>query len=147
MCVVSFVGDHYRDEFDKKLYKPWETPWYPNYPPAVYPGLPGAKDIEKYMEKIQQTAAAPSNAELEKQINDLRKQVEEMKRFLIEAIEYDKVYKQPNCENELKIAFLKKVAESVGMTLDDIFPPAPTKPTPPPNKLVKGIKIPKKSGK
>lgn len=114
MCVVSFVGDHYEDEFKKKPYKPWEIN------PAPAPWTPTIKD--------------PSNAELKKQIDELRKQVEEMKRFLVEAIEYDKLYKQPGCENDMKIAFLKKVAESVGMTLEDIFP---TKPTPPPSRTVK----------
>lgn len=129
MCVVSFIGGHYEDEFKKKPYKPWEAaPSIPNWPQAVYP-------------KIEQYQTIVDNQELKKQVEELRKQIEEMKQFLKEAIEYDKLYKQPNCENELKIAFLKKVAESVGMTLEDIFP---TKPIPPPSRIVKENKIPKK---
>lgn len=127
MCIVSFVGNHYEDEFNKKPYRPWEinpapAPWPPN----------------------QYAIKDPSNAELKKQIDELRKQVEEMKRFLVEAIEYDKLYKQPGCENDMKIAFLKKVAESVGMTLEDIFPSKSIKPTPPPTRLVKEGVIPKR---
>lgn len=120
MCVVSFVGGHYEDEFKKWPYtKPWEAPFYP---PAVYTAVPNEEEIKKQIKKLQDTVVAPSNAELERQINELRKQVQEMKKFLIEAIEYGKLYRQPDCGNDMKIAFLKKVAESVGMTLDDIFP-------------------------
>ena len=131
MCVVSFIGGHYEDEFKKKPYRPWEvSPTSPYTPPAVYPKIGQYQTID--------------NQELKKQVEELRKQVEEMKQFLKEAIEYDKLYKQPNCENELKIAFLKKVAESVGVTLEDIFPSKPAKPTPPPSRIIKESKIPKK---
>lgn len=131
MCVVSFIGGHYEDEFKKKPYRPWEvSPGPAPWSPAVYPKIDQYQVID--------------NQELKKQVEELRKQVEEMKRFLKEAIEYDKLYKQPNCENELKIAFLKKVAESVGVTLEDIFPSKPAKPTPPPSRTVKENKIPKK---
>lgn len=130
MCVVSFVGGHYEDEFKKKPYKPWEIN------PSPTPRLPNQTVIKD-----------PSNVELKKQIDELRKQVEEMKRFLAEAIEYDKLYKQPGCENDLKIAFLKKVAESVGMTLEDIFPSKHVKPIPPPSRLIKESKVPKRPNK
>ena len=133
MRVVSFVGQHYQDEFNNKPYKPWEwtsTP-YPFYPGSATPP-PSQEEIKRQIEKLQRPPI--SNKELENQIQELRKQVEEMKKFLIEAIEYDKLYKQPDCGNEMKIAFLKKVAESVGLTLEDIFP---TKPTPPSHTLKK----------
>lgn len=130
MCVVSFVGQHYEDEFNKKPYKPWKyDPPTPAWPPAQY------------------AVKEPSNTELKKQIDELRIQVLEMKQFLKEAIEYDKLYKQPGCENDLKIAFLKKVAKSVGVTLEDIFPAEVVEPTPPASRIEKESKIPKRPKK
>jgi len=138
MCVVSFVGKHYEDEFSKKPYRPWEAPTVPGWPPTYYP-KPSDEEVKRQIEKLQNGVV--SNEEIKKQVEELRKQVEEMKKFLIEALEYDRLYKQPDCENDLKIAFLKKVAESVGLTLDDIFP---NKPTPPPSRLIKEHQTPKK---
>lgn len=130
MCVVSLIAKHYEDEFEKKPYKPWElNPPTPAWPPVQY------------------AVKEPSNAELKKQIDELRIQILEMKQFLKEAIEYDKLYKQPGCENDLKIAFLKKVAESVGMTLEDIFPSKHVKPIPSPSRLIKESKVPKRPNK
>ena len=138
MCVVSMVGKHYEDEFNNKPYRPWEVAPLPSWPPAGYP-KPSDEEIKKQIEKLQ--SGVISNEEIKKQVEELRKQVEEMRKFLIEALEYDKLYKQPDCGNDLKIAFLKKVAESVGLTLDDIFP---NKPTPPPSRLIKEHQIPRK---
>ena len=36
-------------------------------------------------------------------------------------IDYDNRTNQPHCQQEDKIAFLKKVAESVGVSLEDVF--------------------------
>lgn len=116
MCVVSLIGDHYRDEFERNTYKPW---------------------VQSPVTHIPESG----NDNLQKQINDLRKQVEEMKRFLKEAIEYDRKANQPHCENQQKIEFLRQVAKSVGVTLEDVFP---TEPTPPPSRTIKEHKAPKK---
>lgn len=44
-----------------------------------------------------------------------------MKELLKKAIEYDKKNNEPHCEVEEKIATLKKIAEMVGVSLEDIF--------------------------
>jgi len=51
----------------------------------------------------------------------LRKEVLEMKELLKRAVEYDKKNNQPHCEMDEKVALLKKVAELVGVSLDDVF--------------------------
>lgn len=134
MCVVSMIAKHYEDEFGKKPIRPWEVaPSATYWPPLTYPKHPQYSTDE--------------NLKLKEQIEELRRQVSEMKQFLKEAIEYDKLYKQPGCENDLKIAFLKKVAKSVGMTLEDIFPAEVVKPTPPTSRTEKESKISKRPKK
>jgi hypothetical protein len=44
-----------------------------------------------------------------------------MKKLLIKAKIYDEQNNEPNCEMEDKIALLKRVADMVGVSLDDIF--------------------------
>jgi len=51
----------------------------------------------------------------------LRKEVLEMKELLKRAKAYDTEKGEPNCEQEEKIKILKKVAEAVGVSLEDIF--------------------------
>lgn len=52
----------------------------------------------------------------------LRAEVKEMKELLLKAVEYDKRNNEPHCEMEEKVALLKKVAELVGVSLEDVFP-------------------------
>lgn len=44
-----------------------------------------------------------------------------MKALLIKALEYDKRTNQPACEAEEKVAFVRRVAESVGVDLKDVL--------------------------
>ena|SRR5690242_1190829 len=101
MCTVSMVGDFYGDKFRGIPYKPWEPPtdWRPEAArtqPIV---------IKDHTEEI----AA------------LRREIADMKDLLRRAIKYDERSGQPECFNDDKIAFLRKVAESVGISLDDVF--------------------------
>ena len=96
MCVVSMVGDHYNDKWkDKQFPKEWQ--W-----PNMYPPL--------------------NNSVSKEEFETLRKEVLEMKALLLRAIEYDKRNNEPACEMEEKVALLKKVAELVGISLEDVFP-------------------------
>lgn len=101
MCVVSMIGDHY----DEK--------WWPQIQPQQSPfdkTTITTNDLEKWL--------APSK----KEFDALKKEVEEMKKLLQKALEYDKKNNEPHCEMEDKVALLKKVAELVGVSLEDIFP-------------------------
>lgn len=51
----------------------------------------------------------------------LKAEVEEMKELLIAAKKIDEVTGQPDCEMEEKIELLKKVAEAVGVDLEEVF--------------------------
>ena len=93
MCVVSMIGDHYREK--------WE-PQFPQNPGQIYQTLP---------------YNPPSRYEF----GELKKEVLEMKELLKRAKKYDEETGQKDCEMEDKVALLKKVAEMVGVSLDDIF--------------------------
>jgi hypothetical protein len=98
MCVVSMVGDHYKDKW-----KDWPSvfnpePFLPSKPVFPFPNLVSKEEFEA-----------------------LKAEVEEMKKLLERAVEYDKRTNQPHCEMEDKVALLKKVAEYVGVDLSEIF--------------------------
>lgn len=60
-----------------------------------------------------------TKAEFEKLKND----VEQMRQLLIRAKLYDEKNNEPNCEIEEKMATLRKIAELVGINLDDVIKP------------------------
>lgn len=57
------------------------------------------------------------------EIEQLRKEVLEMKELLRKAIDYDRRTGQAECHMEEKVAILKRVAELVGVSLEDVFKP------------------------
>jgi hypothetical protein len=98
MCVMSVVGDHYGHEWDKYGREPFKHQW-----PLVIATKPEVTKAE---------------------FNALRKQVEEMKDLLIKAKEIDEKTAQPSCQDEEKMALLRKIADAVGISLDDVLGPA-----------------------
>lgn len=104
MCVVSMIADHYRDRFKDPL-----DEWKRMSPSPVLP-MPGINYPLPNHPKDH-------SAELEQ----LRKEVLDMKELLKKAIKYDADNNEPHCEQEEKIAVLRKVAEAVGVNLDDVF--------------------------
>lgn len=101
MCTVSIIGDHYSDR--------WK--WVPQYPPVVVPNVnPRPQDYNIVYSGI-------SRAEFDA----LKREVEEMKELLIAAKRIDEVTGQPDCEMADKVAVLRRVAELVGIDLDDVL--------------------------
>lgn len=99
MCVVSMVADHYRDK--------WTTgPTIPNWMQPI--GVPLVPD---YI----------SRADFDK----LKADVEEMKALLQRAKLYDEANGEPDCEMADKVDLLRKVADLVGVSLNDVFPNGP----------------------
>lgn len=93
MCVVSMVGDHYRDT------------WIP-----IHPTLPTWPSNPVYPCDTPEV----SRAEFE----ELKRQVAEMVALLKRAKKYDADNHEPDCEVEDKMALLRKVATLVGVDLD-----------------------------
>lgn len=95
MCVVSFIGDHYGDKWEKyKDYTPFNSP---NPLPFTFP------QVSK------------------EEFDNLKKEVEEMKELLRKAKIYDEKNNEPNCEIEDKMKLLREIAKLVGIDLDDVI--------------------------
>jgi hypothetical protein len=94
MCIVSVIGDQFRDSLPNRFpnYQHWTTP------------LP----------------VGPTRQEFD----DLKKEMQELKELLKAAKRYDDRTGQTDCEQEDKIALLKRLAELVGVDLSDVFPDA-----------------------
>lgn len=105
MCVVSFVGDHY---WDKWRPQPWvvPTPIYPINTEPVYQPV----DINIDLSGVDK-----------QEIEKLKKEVAEMKELMRKAKIYDEKNNEQNCENDEKMNILRKIAEAVGIDLDEVL--------------------------
>lgn len=115
MCVVSMIGEHYHDKWRDH---PWVQPNQPFVPKPAQDKKDWWKD---YLEHARPNVTREEYEKLQRQFEDLKKEVEEMKALLQRAIEYDKRNNEPDCEMEEKVAVLKKMAELFGVDLSAIF--------------------------
>ena len=100
------IADHYRGKWSPNI-----PNTYPYHPGGLAPPLP---------DPLIPFKTQPTQ-NVEKDIAELRKEVQEMKELLKRAIKYDEDNNEPHCETKEKIEFLRKVAEAVGLNLDDVF--------------------------
>lgn len=98
MCVVSYVGDYWKDDFEDK--------WPHIYEKIITETSPNTIDMNQFATK--------------EDIAAIRREIEELKKLLKAAIKYDEATDQPHCEMEDKIDLIKKVAEMVGVDLSDL---------------------------
>jgi hypothetical protein len=98
MCTMSMIGDHYREK--------WQY-------------LPGIYQSPLQEPFVQQQFGQPQVSRAE--FDMLKREVEEMKALLKRAKKYDEDNGEPNCEMDEKMAILRKVAEMVGVNLDDVI--------------------------
>jgi len=114
MCVVSMIGDHFHDKWKDYINTPTPNPLAPLTQPYPNPwGFPNNNS--------QNSSQVFPTLATKQELDELKKEVLEMKELLKKAIEYDKKNNEPHCEVEEKIATLKKIAEMVGVSLEDIF--------------------------
>lgn len=106
MCVVSMVSDHYRDKFVDPM-NPWGIQPFQPMTPGVPMG-PGYFSLD---------LNPPSRAEFD----SLKKTVDEMKELLLKAKKYDEDNGEPDCEMDSKVEILRRVAQLVGVSLEDVF--------------------------
>ena len=98
MCVVSFIGDAYRD----RLWPPQSAPHYP------IPNDP-LPDIARRLTNNQTVTRA--------EFDDLNREIQHMKKLLEKGKQYDQATGQPDCENDEKWELLRRIAEQVGVKL------------------------------
>lgn len=114
MCVVSMVGDHFSDKFKqpgyddllKRIKEQWQQPIFPIQTPLTDTSITITNSISTVTKQ---------------EFDALKKEVEDMKALLKRAKIYDEQNNEPNCEMEDKVQMLKKVAELMGVSLDEIF--------------------------
>jgi hypothetical protein len=100
MCVVSNIGDNYRDNF---------APRWPHVP------------VQPYMPTSPQPVVINTSEVSKQEFEALKKEVEELKQLLKAAKKFDEETGQPDCHMDDKVDFIKKLAEFVGVDLEDIF--------------------------
>lgn len=93
MCVVSMIMDHYWDKWQPKPTPPWPT----------YPIMPPMPDPYKVYKPV------PTQEE-----------IDEFRKLLERAREYDKKHSEPECELEEKKAKVRKLAEELGVDVSFI---------------------------
>lgn len=119
MCVVSAVGDYYGNNFPQQWpNRPWDTNpnWIvppfqnpPQFPAAIQsPDISNAELLEKM-------------TLLQKQFDEIKAAVAEMKNILLVAAEYDRKNNEPHCEMDEKVEVLKKIAKWVDIDLSEVF--------------------------
>lgn len=109
MCNVSAVGDQFSDMW--RLRFQGISPLQPSLQPSLqWPPMQGL---------------VPSISRQE--FDELRREVAEMKLLLKEAKAKDEQAGEPECQHEDKLTILRKMAELVGINLDDVLgkQPAP----------------------
>jgi len=102
MCVVSNIGDYGGGTI------PPRYPWvYPHIQPWIDPsrtiGWPG------------------DNQPTQEDFDALKKEVQALKKLLRAGKEFDEATGQADCENADKIAIIRKLAELVGVDLEDVL--------------------------
>lgn len=97
MCVVSFIGDAWRETAPQR---------YPWIQPIIKPGagVPVVPDTATHEE-----------------VAALRAEVAELKELLLAAKKFDEQTGQPDCEVDEKVEALKRVAELLGVDLSEVF--------------------------
>jgi hypothetical protein len=118
MCVVSMIGDHYQQKWQgiqgsQQNSIPWPPQQQPNDHGIGQAGIGGMSGLHMQ--------PPISRAEFD----ELKKEVLEMKQLLLAAKAFDEKTGQPDCEQESKVALLRRVAEAVGVSLDEIFEKRP----------------------
>ena len=109
MCIVSMIGDHYRDTFPTRPYWPHIEPHLPSLPAVPFPTTTPST----------LTFNLPSITREE--FDALKRDVEDMKELLKRAKAYDEANGEPDCEIDEKMALLKKIAAVVGIDLDEVL--------------------------
>lgn len=96
MCVVSNVGDYWKD-----------VTWPNRYQSIPIDTITSAKPIDL--------------GQVFQDVEKLKKEVEELKKLLLAAKAYDEALGEPHCETDEKVALIKKLAELVGVDMKEVF--------------------------
>lgn len=101
MCVVSAIGAYWRDSLPQQ-------PYYPAIQPLItVPAMPVSSYISPPITRAE--------------FDQLKHDVEELKKLLMAAKQFDEATGQPHCETDDKVALIRRLANLVGVSVEDIF--------------------------
>jgi hypothetical protein len=124
------MGDQYRDDFPKRWPNIPLQPFTPLSPSQTPHAFEPIQDELKTCNVCGLKREAFVHAAFEPEpplpvsrdeFNALKKEVEELKILLLAAKRFDEETGQKNCEVEEKVAFIRQLAEFVGVDVDDVF--------------------------
>jgi hypothetical protein len=115
MCAVSMIGDFYGDKWK-------DSPYWPNFPSPSSPAVP---PLPVYPPSTSPLTIQPQVSKAD--FDELKREVMDMKELLKRAIKYDQDNNEPECQIEEKMELLRKMAEMVGVSIDDVIGPAKKK--------------------
>ena len=98
MCTVSNIGTGWGGTFPQRY--PWIQPYTTPYSPPIPVAIPGVSQAE---------------------FDRLKREVQELRKLLKAAKEFDAATGQPDCEVDEKVALIKRIAEFVGVDLGDVL--------------------------
>jgi hypothetical protein len=97
MCMVSNIGDEWGKTFPQK---------WPQFP---------HEDTTSPAPIVIREGVSQAD------FDALKKEVEELKKLLAAAKEFDARTGQPHCEMDAKVKLIKEIAKLVGVELGDVF--------------------------
>lgn len=107
MCVYSTVSDYWQKDFERKY-------------PSVYEWVEQSRTPLDSVVRPTPSKEDRSIPATKEDIQNLRKEIESLKKLLKAASTFDEETDQAHCETEEKVALIKKVAELVGVDLSDL---------------------------
>ena len=113
MCVYSAIGGYQRDQWEKQFPQyPWQKPIPPDYQKAI------DEYQRKYADQQRDKQVYPVPAVTQTQLADLQRQIDELRKLLEQAKQYDENTKQPHCEDADKKRILEKfIKDMTGMEI------------------------------
>ena len=101
MCAVSAVIDNWKNTF--------QLPTTPTIP-ISFPPQPSPFKLHDDMQYVSK-----------KEFDKLKREFEALKTLLLAAKKYDEETNQPDCEMAEKVALVRKVADQLGVNVDEVF--------------------------
>ena len=101
MCMVSYVGTEWNRSVP--IQYPFVQPWIQTPVPTI-----------SFTESVSR-----------EEFEALKHEIEELKKLLIAAKQFDAATGQPDCEMDEKVALIKRLADLVGVDLSEVLEMTP----------------------
>lgn len=107
MCAVSAIIDYEIDRWSNNYNHFWDHP-------------KKVDDLRGHY--VPNNTYVINSGVTKEEFEAFSKEFLELKKLVQAALEFDKNSNQPHCEVDEKVAIVKKVAEQLGVSMEDVFP-------------------------